>query len=82
MLGDLGSIFMFNETTQNVQKRCTAMDGRIELILTENPDKKILHTVQVERNGFIEALLSGTSLQGVGYTYMGDRAYSQFLRKD
>jgi hypothetical protein len=51
-------------------------------LLKENPEKKILHTVQVERNGFIESLLSGTSLEEVDYTYFGGRAYSRFIRSD
>jgi hypothetical protein len=82
MLNDLKSIFMFNKTIKDVQARSIAQDGRIEFLLTENPGKKILHSVQVEKNGFIEALLSGTRLEGVGYVYMGDRAYSRFIGKD
>ncbi|HEV2331147.1 MAG TPA: hypothetical protein VGY56_20380, partial [Verrucomicrobiae bacterium] len=50
-------------------------DRQIEFLMKENPDHKILHTVQVERNGFIQALLSGTPLEGRGYAYLGERAY-------
>jgi hypothetical protein len=42
----------------------------------------VLHTVQVEKNGFIESLLSGTKLEGVDYTYFGDRAYTRFIQGD
>lgn len=52
---------------------------RIEIILKTNPDKKILHTVQVERNGFINSILSGTKLEQKNYTYFGERAYSNFI---
>jgi hypothetical protein len=82
MIQDLDSLISINETIQLERKRFQALGGRVEFLLTENPDRKILHTVQVERNGFIEAMLSGTNLEGVGYTYMGDRAYSRFLKND
>ena len=57
------------------------LEGRVEFLLKENPERKVLHTVQVEKNGFIESMLSGTKRQGVGYTYFGDRAYSRFIRR-
>jgi hypothetical protein len=40
----------------------------------------ILHTVQVELNGFIEGMLSGTNMESKGYTYYGERAYTQFIQ--
>jgi hypothetical protein len=52
---------------------------RIEIILKTNPDKKIFHTVQVERNGFIHSMLSGTKQEQKNYNYFGDRAYSGFI---
>jgi hypothetical protein len=52
---------------------------RIEIILKTNPDKKIFHTVQVERNGFIQSMLSGTKLEQKNYTYFGDLAYPGFI---
>ncbi len=58
----------------------SALDGRIEIILKKNPDQVILHTVQVERNGFIHTMLSGTDLEGEGYTYYGPRAYVNLIQ--
>jgi len=52
---------------------------RIQIILKTNPDKKIFHTVQVERNGFIHSVLSGTKLEQKNYIYFGERAYSNFI---
>jgi len=51
----------------------------VQFILKENPEKKILHTVQVERNGFIHSMVSGTSNQSQGYEYFGPRAYSKWI---
>jgi hypothetical protein len=82
MRRDLDATFPFRDVVAADLRRSNALGGRVEFLLTENPDKKILHTVQVERNGFIEVLLSATPLQGVGYTYMGGRAYSRFILPD
>jgi hypothetical protein len=56
------------------------LDRRIEFLMKENPEHKIFHTVQVERNGFIHALVSGTADQGKGYEYFGDRAYTKWIQ--
>ena len=49
------------------------------LSFLENPERKIFHTVQVERNGFIHALVSGTTNQDKSYEYFGPRAYSNWI---
>jgi hypothetical protein len=76
MLGDLGAQFSFTSRTTNGLKNSSALNGRIQFLLKENPEKRILHTVQVERNGFIQSLLSGTPDEGKGYEYLGERAYT------
>ncbi len=58
----------------------TALDGRVEIILKKNPTQTILHTVQVELNGFIHTILSGTEQANLGYTYYGDRAYDNLIQ--
>ncbi|MFH1852527.1 MAG: fibronectin type III domain-containing protein, partial [Candidatus Neomarinimicrobiota bacterium] len=62
--------------------RHTALDGRIKILLKKNPDQAILHTVQVERNGFIHTLLTGTAREDNGYEYYGNRAYSDLIQPD
>ncbi len=57
----------------------TSQGKRIEVILKPNPEKKIYHTVQVERNGFIHSILSGTKQEQQKYTYFGERVYSGFI---
>lgn len=79
MLEDLGRTFAFSRQDSEGLRRHTALDGRIQFLLKENPDRKILHTVQVERNGFIHALLTGTPQEGTGYAYLGERAYASFV---
>lgn len=60
--------------------RYTALDGRIKIILKKNPDQAILHTVQVERNGFIHTMVTGTEDEGVDYEYYGERAYDGLIQ--
>ena len=48
----------------------------------ENPEKKILHTVQVDRNGFIHALLNGTPLEIAATNTSGERAYERWIQTD
>jgi hypothetical protein len=79
MLADLSQAFSFTSQTNGGLEKWTALDGRIELLLKENPERKIYHTVQVERNGFIEAMVSGTTNVGNGYEYFGPRAYGDFI---
>jgi hypothetical protein len=56
-----------------------ASGKKIEIILRTNPEGKIFHTMQVELNGFIHSLLSGTRFENKGYTYFGKRAYSYYI---
>lgn len=80
MLDDLGAQFQFTSQTNNGLETFSALDGQVEFLLKENPEKKILHTAQVERNGFIQALLSGTPGEGKGYDYFGERAYEEWVQ--
>lgn len=80
MLKDFGTQLDFTSQTNSTGLRThTALNGRLQFLLKENPDKKILHTVQVERNGFIHAMLMGTPWDSRGYTYLGERAYTEWI---
>jgi hypothetical protein len=80
MLADLSVPFQFSSRTNGGLKQLSALNGRIEFMLKENPDRKIFHTVQVERNGFIHALVSGTADEAKGYEYFGERAYTSWIQ--
>ncbi len=79
MLNYLSGQYRFKQQDQDTLLWNISQKGRIEIILKSNPEKKIYHTVQVERNGFIHSLLSGTKLEQKEYTYFGARAYSRFI---
>jgi hypothetical protein len=80
MQHDLAEDFSFSNRTNAEFQRFSALDGRVQFILKENPDKSIFHTVQVERNGFIHSMVSGTPNEGKGYEYFGPRAYSKWIQ--
>ena len=79
MLKDLSEDFQFSSQTNAEFEKASALDGRVQFILKENPGKKIFHTVQVERNGFIHSMVSGTTNENKGYEYFGARAYSKWI---
>lgn len=76
----LGSYFSFTDSEDSVFIKYTALSGRVKFILKQNPARAILHTVQVEKNGFIQGLLSGTTYEGSGYEYYGSRAYTPYIQ--
>lgn len=82
MLEDLGAQFKFTSRTNNGLEAFSALGGRVQFLFRENPEKKILHTVQVERNGFIQAMVSGTTEEGRGYEYFGERAYTRWIQEN
>jgi len=82
MLADLNAPFPFTSRTNGGVRRHTALDGRIQFLLKENPERKILHTVQVERNGFIHAMVTGTPDESRGYEYFAERAYTKWISSE
>jgi hypothetical protein len=79
MQQDLAKHLTFTPETEGDWRRFTALDGRVKFLLRENPEKAILHTRQVELNGFIHAMLTGTPLENKDYTYFGPRAYDTLI---
>jgi len=69
MIETLKNDFKFTTSRDTGFWEYTALNNRIEFILKTNRAKAILHTIQVERNGFIQSILSGTRSEGKGYTY-------------
>lgn len=57
----------------------TGFGGRLDFTLFKNPDNKILHTVLVQRNGFIHALTFGTAQAG-GARLFAEPAYMTWVQ--
>ena len=79
---DLAKDFKFNCSTNGGFERFAALDGRLQFILKDNPERKIFHTVQVERNGFIHSMVCGTPKESRGYEYFGEAAYSRWIQAE
>ncbi|HET9746239.1 MAG TPA: hypothetical protein VFP97_11040 [Chitinophagaceae bacterium] len=76
----LSEVFPFKTASDTSFINHTALGGRVRIILKENPNGLIYHTVQVEKNGFIYSLLSNTKFDRRKYfTYFGDRVYEKWI---
>ncbi len=71
--------FRLKERQRDSLTWVTSRDRRIEFIFKPNPEGKIYHTRQVEYNGFIHSMLSGTKYEQKNYQYFGSRAYSDLI---
>jgi len=79
MIDDLDPHLHFQRQTDPDWQRLRALDGRVQFILKENPARAILHTRQVELNGFLHSMVTGTPLENHAYTYFAPRAYEAFI---
>ena len=71
--------FPFTQKSSDGLQRHTALDGRLQILLKENPTREVLHTRLVEWNGFIHSMLTGTALAEKGYRYLSGRAYGDLI---
>lgn len=72
--------FSFNTTADTSFINHSALKGRVRIILKENPNGLIYHTVQVEKNGFIYSLLSNTKFDRRKYfTYWNNKVYEKYI---
>ncbi len=79
MMKDLSDEFNF-KMVRNDSVVQYSHKNQINFFLVDNPQGKIFHTIQVERNGFIHSILIGTKKENEDYTYWGNRAYSNFIQ--
>jgi len=80
MQRNFSSSFDFSTAADTAFISHSALEGRIKIILKENPGGLIYHTEQVARNGFILSLLSATKFDKKKYfTYFGERVYEKYI---
>lgn len=75
----LARSFRFREHQSDSLIWYSSPGRRTEFIFKPNPAGKIFHTQQVECNGFIHSMLSGTGYEEKGYRYFGVRAYTGMI---
>ena len=76
----LSELFSFKTQSDTAFLKHSALNKRVRIILKENPNSLIYHTVQVEKNGYILSVLSNSKYDSRKYfTYFGDRAYQKYI---
>jgi hypothetical protein len=80
MKDDLGKVFYLNKTEDSLFIKYSGLNGRIKIFLKINPEHQMWHTLLVEKNGYIESILSGTIQEEKEYQFWGWRAYSQYIQ--
>jgi len=75
----MAGYFNFTSAEDTSLIRFNALNRRVQFLLKKNPNRKIFHTVQVERNGFIQGIVSGTKYEEQDYCYFGKPAYSDWI---
>ncbi len=70
----------FDIVVQDSVQVFSAFHKQVNVLLIDNPDRKILHTQQVELNGFIHSVLIGTKKESEGYRYFGQRSYVDYIQ--
>ena len=82
---------MVDRFSKNIPLSCTTtgdlvhwqgMNGQLDIITNLNPENKILHTVLVEKNGFIHAMTTGTPYENKAGVFWADHAYDQWIQPD
>jgi len=78
-LDHLRNDFSFEKAEDDSLIIYKSVNGNIQFFFKTNPDRKIFHTVQVELNGFIHSILSGTAHDSKDYIYYSGRAYTDLI---
>lgn len=64
-------------------KRYRGLGGRVDFIVVENPQNKILHTVLVgDMSGFIHAVTSGTPYENKAAVFAGPVTHEKWIQPD
>jgi hypothetical protein len=80
MQKDLAKYFKFKTQSDTAFIHHSALKGRIEIHLKENPKGVIYHTEQVRKNGFIYTNVSGTKDEKrLPFKYWGPWVYEEYI---
>lgn len=80
MLDDFGNERVFRAIKGDSIHSVFSRDKKVQFFFKSNLNRGIYHTQQVELNGFIHSILSGTKWDEKGYRYYGQRAYGEWIR--
>lgn len=57
------------------------MNNQVEFLIHTNPSNQILHTILVERNGFLHAMTFGTSFESKAGAFFGEPVYTKWIQQ-
>ena len=80
MMKDMANTFSFDAIMEDSVQHFYAYNRQVNVFLIDNPERKILHTQQVELNGFVHSVLLNTKFESVDYQYFKQRAYTKFIQ--
>jgi hypothetical protein len=81
MLDRLRRDFRLTMKRDSVIEHYTEPNNQIDILIHTNPDTLILHTVLVEKNGFIHAMTSGTPYENRAGVFWREIEYSKWITK-
>ena len=81
MIHDLSKRMELSDVSNDSMIVVRSIDKKLSFYLHKNRENLIYHTVQVERNGVIHAMLAATPAEEKEYTYFGDPVYSDYIRE-
>ncbi|MBN1900247.1 hypothetical protein JW926_02845 [Candidatus Sumerlaeota bacterium] len=83
MIHRLERAFPMEKTREKDVTRYRDQKRQIDILMHENPEKKILHTALVgDMNGFIHAETSGTEYEGKAAAFNGPVTYERWIQGD
>ena len=82
MLDRLDDDLHFEEMHAGAYTRYQTLAGRVDIIVVDNPQDRILHTVLVEKNGLIHGLSFATPLERQAGEFWGPPAYTEWIQPD
>lgn len=80
MMGRLEKDVKLTSETKGELTHVRGMNGQIDILIHHNSANAILHTVLVEKNGFIRAATVGSKFEGRADEFWGDAAYRKWIQ--
>ncbi len=80
MLERFGKNIQFTFHQDSTIQQYSGLNNQIEFLIHTNPSNNILHTILVERNGFLHAMTFGTPFESDAGAFFGEPIYSKWIQ--
>lgn len=82
MIDNIEKNVKLNKVKKDDMEFYKGLNGQIDMIIHLNPENKILHTVLVEKNGFIYGITIGTKFENKVGSFWGTIEYEKWIQED